>query len=141
MNDLSRRDQLIYLACPYSADRDYIRRERVAQANATAATLFAKGYNLFSPLSHGEGWSSQVPVDKSSHQRWMELDIMILRNCQILLILPLDGWTTSAGVCQEIMYARENSIEVFVIGKKPYTIAGSRFAAYDIETDTWGAGE
>jgi hypothetical protein len=136
-----KRKQLLYLACPYMADKDYIRRERVASANLTAATLFAKGYNVFSPLSHGEGWSSLVPIDKASHQRWMELDIKILAACQVLLILPLDGWTTSAGVCEEIMYARKNSIEVFVLGKKPLAIAGSKFAAFDLETDTWGAGE
>ena len=59
------------------------------------------GIVVFNPLSHS------VPINEflsnvDSHEFWMSMDIPILRRCDELLVLGLEGWQESRGVQIEI---------------------------------------
>ncbi len=62
------------------------------------------GIIVFNPLSHS------VPINEfllnvDSLEFWMSMDLPILRRCDELLILGLDGWRESRGVRAEIFEA------------------------------------
>ena len=96
--------KLLYLACPYSHSNNIVRKHRFHTACRASALLMKHNIIVFSPLSHS------VPIAEhgdlgEDHGFWMSMDIPILRRCDELLILGIDGWTESKGVKQEMFEA------------------------------------
>ena len=94
-------NKLIYLAAPYSANDRKIEKKRFKQTCQVAAKLMANGIAIFSPLANS------IPVVelgglKIDHAEFMRFDNIILRRCDELLVLALDGWRESKGVQEEI---------------------------------------
>ena len=141
-NDLSYSPGLIYLACPFSHPKSEVQEIRVEAANRIAASLFRLGYDFFSPLSHGAAFMDLLPdSSKHDHAAWMRLDLAVLRRCETLLIIPLDGWQSSVGVNQEIrefgqMRAGYYQDRVFVLGQGQWC-AGRYFPGFDIVANAW----
>lgn len=101
--------KLVYLACPFRHPDPEMRKKRCAVAHTMAAQLSAE-YYVFSPLTHNEILVSLAPELPREH--WIEFDLRILKTCDKLLILTLDGWETSWGVQKEIAFAKENNIPI-----------------------------
>jgi len=103
----------IYLACPYSSPDENLRKWRVKQADKRAAELMEAGNLVFSPLSHShpvsKHCSSTCPQD---HDFWLKQDLWILKICDEMEILCLDGWAESKGIGVEIDFALANGIKV-----------------------------
>jgi hypothetical protein len=64
---------------------------------------------LASPYTHPEARVRDnigLKLDREvDHSFWMVQDIAILRKCDRLMVLTLDGWDTSKGVTEEIQLA------------------------------------
>ena len=95
---------MIYLACPFTHPDPAVREHRYRTSCIAAAKLMRHGNVVFNPLSHS------VPIneflsDVDSHEFWMAMDIPILRRCDELLVLGLEGWQESRGVQTEIFEA------------------------------------
>jgi nucleoside 2-deoxyribosyltransferase len=93
--------KIIYLASPYSHPEESIRQRRYHLACRTAAKLMASDIVVFSPLAN------TIPAVEFgglelSHQGFLRLDLPMLRRCDELLLLCLDGWQESIGVQQEL---------------------------------------
>jgi hypothetical protein len=114
---------VIYIACPYYSPDEGIRNLRHRIANEAAAyLLYTIKEPLFSPLTHN------VPLSKilnslygleSGHNKdlghdfWVKkIDLPILRKCNKLIIVTIDGWDTSIGVDEEILAAQAVQIPV-----------------------------
>ena len=92
---------MLYLACPYSHPDETIRQRRYHLACRAAAKLMKAGIVVFSPLAN------TVPAIEFgglelSHHGFLRLDLPMLRRCDELLVLCLDGWQESIGVQQEL---------------------------------------
>lgn len=101
---------LIYLAIPFGHKDVSMRDRRFHAANACAAQLMANGFNIFSPISHN------VPIARINSLRgwvhWERNDTAILKACDQLLVLCLDGWRESEGVAAEIAIAKQEGMPI-----------------------------
>lgn len=117
------KNELIYLASPYT-DQDFALRElRAKQVAKVAGHLIAHGYQIFCPIAHSHYIANYSEVEAASaagagyektqtHKMWMKLDLTMLEKCDRLFIYMLEGWDTSKGVEEEIQYALANDIPI-----------------------------
>jgi nucleoside 2-deoxyribosyltransferase len=96
---------MIYLAVPYSDPDASIREQRFHAACVAAARLMRAGCFVHSPISHGHPIAAHgVPTD---WQFWEAHDRRFLEQCDVVVVLMLDGWQESRGVQAEIQIANE----------------------------------
>jgi nucleoside 2-deoxyribosyltransferase len=99
-----------YLALPYSHPDPRVRIDRFEAANRAAAALMRAGYCVFSPISHSHPISLYgVPGDWT---RWESLDQQMLRQCDEVVVLTLDGWKQSQGLQAELSIAAALNLPV-----------------------------
>lgn len=106
---------LTYLASPYSHPDPDVREVRYIAACRAAAKLMLKGVPAFSPIAHThpiEAHGMSDLMHKPPHEFWMKQDIAILRKCEKLAVLCIDGWDRSRGVTEEIHLAQRLGIPV-----------------------------
>lgn len=105
MESSAKAQPAIYLASPYShTDRD-VRIQRYRAACETAATLIRAGRLVFSPVAHAHPIAEcGLPTEWTF---WQGLDERLLRACDEVMVLMLEGWRDSAGVQAEIRLAGE----------------------------------
>lgn len=102
---------LVYLAVPYSHPDAAVRLYRFETVNRMAAKLMREGVHIFSPISHTHpiALAGDLPL---GWEYWGAYDRAILNACKKLLILQLEGWSTSKGVTEEMTIAIELGIPV-----------------------------
>ena len=102
---------LIYLAAPFSHPNPKVSRRRLEEVNRYATHLLSRGSLAFSPLSHG----AQLVSPDIPDGVWYELGLRILKGCDELWLLALDGWEDSEGVRMELERAWQLDIPVYVV--------------------------
>lgn len=108
--------KLAYLCCPYTSSNPQVCADRVEAADWFAAALMADGFSVFSPISHGHRVAQHLdPGLSDSHAFWMNQSIDLLRRCDELFLLPLEGWGQSRGVGIELDFAASAGIPIHVI--------------------------
>ena len=117
---------MIYLAAPYTHPDPKVMDERVYKATEVAAMLIALfGVAVLSPLTlthpiakvleeqHG---LESGPEAKLDHNFWVgSYDAALLRACDTIAVLQLDGWSESTGVQMELDLAEEYGMKVIII--------------------------
>lgn len=97
------QDEIIYLAAPYTHPDPDIRAQRAHTITRIAAGLATQGHTVFSPITHGAGLQQHLPpYIELDHEFWMQQCLPLVRACTRILIIPLDGWTDSAGIKREV---------------------------------------
>jgi hypothetical protein len=100
------RDELIYLASPYSHPDPEIRRWRYDAACYATAKMIIMGYKIFSPIINNHPLVRYGVA--TEWEAWIDYDKKMLELCKGgLIVLMLDGWNQSAGVAGEVMIARD----------------------------------
>ena len=95
--------KLIYLASPYSHTDRHIRRQRYMLAKRHTIWLLKHNFAVFSPIVYGYYMDTEVGMN---YEHWQTLNDTMVRACDILEVLPIDGWDTSRGVAHEIALAK-----------------------------------
>ncbi|HBT77230.1 MAG TPA: hypothetical protein DEB39_09980 [Planctomycetaceae bacterium] len=95
---------LLYLSTPFTHPDPSVRLDRYQKSCRVQARLIEAGIACFNPLAHS------VPAVElggltATHAQFMALDLSILRRCDELLVVGLDGWTESVGVRAEMFEA------------------------------------
>lgn len=98
---------LIYLASPYShADRE-VRVQRYLDAVAAcAAIITATEHTPYSPIVHWHPVATNHGMGVGDWQLWRHHDVEMLRRCNAVWVLTLQGWRESEGINEEIWIAR-----------------------------------
>ncbi len=105
--------KLIYLASPYSHPDSEIRELRFKAACYAAANLILQGYQVFSPIAHSHPIVTLIGPDAElDADLWMDFDFRMMRSCDVLVILCVDGWATSQGIAKEMVFAVANNIPI-----------------------------
>lgn len=110
-----RKNELIYLAGPYSAEDPELVEERALIHIKTAALIIEQGYMCFSPIAHSHPiWlvSNNLPKDAGFWGRYNE---EWLSHCKHLLVLLLMGWEESKGTRMEMLLARRTDKPIYMI--------------------------
>lgn len=105
------KNELIYLASPYTHLNPLVMEERFKAVCKIAAMFMAKGFYILSPIAHTHpiAMAGKLPVD---WQYWEGYDTTIIKCCKCLLVLKLEGWKDSTGVKAEIKIAEELGVPV-----------------------------
>jgi len=98
---------LWYLASPYSHDIPKVMSARFDSACEACATLFRAGVKVFSPIAHTHP-IAHYGLPKG-FEFYKDYDELMIRRCDGVIVLELDGWLSSVGVGEEIAFA--NGIE------------------------------
>ncbi len=105
---------MIYMSCPYTHTDLAVREYRYRMSCMAASKLFEAGIACFNPLANS------VPAVEFSgcdltHSQWLDIDFEILRRCDEILLLGLEGWRQSVGVKSELFEAMALGIPVTLI--------------------------
>lgn len=107
---------LVYLSSPYTSGgtaSDYEAYARVDGVRSMLFILMNMGVTVVSPIVAGAG---MLPYgENQSHDWWMRFDRKLLRKCDCIAVLAVEGWQDSPGVQEEIELA-------LVLGKPVYLI-------------------
>lgn len=95
----------VYLASPYSHPCPAMRECRYLMAMAATAEMIRQGLVVFSPIvhSHPLAVAHDLGLD---FKAWEHIDHAMIRACERVIVLKLEGWEESHGVQAEIQYAR-----------------------------------
>ncbi|HBT78386.1 MAG TPA: hypothetical protein DEB39_16005 [Planctomycetaceae bacterium] len=108
---------MLYLATPYSHESPETRRERYLKACRITAVLMKAGVPVFSPLLNSVPAAEFGGCDLS-HEKWLAVDLPILRRSDEVLIVGIEGWNKSEGVRLEMTEAFVHKIPVTLIKEK-----------------------
>jgi nucleoside 2-deoxyribosyltransferase len=101
---------MIYLASPYSHKDPEIREQRFQSVCKHAARLMRQGHTVLSPIAHSHPIAQyDLPKDWNF---WKNQDEEMMKACDVVYVLMIDGWQESIGVTAEIQWAKENNIPV-----------------------------
>lgn len=116
---------LIYLASPYASGLDtslmdrfdiaQTKRNRFEAAIKATRELTHLGYNVYSPIVHNHPLVKDEPT-MQNWPFWEWRDLSMLKRCDELYVLTLEGWQDSVGVTAEITFATSKHLPVWFIG-------------------------
>lgn len=109
------RDDLIYLACPYSAPDNATRRIRWVQSADAAAWLVRNGKIVFSPITHSDPIARIGDIDPLDFETWNRQNEVFMTHCDQLYVLALPGWQKSKGIQAEVKNFREQGKPVYML--------------------------
>jgi hypothetical protein len=102
---------MIYVASPYSHPDKAVRDARFREVCAFVARMFRDGMTAFSPIAHSHSIAEiyGLPVE---FEFWKRFNIDMLRRCDALWIVKMDGWKTSRGIADELELAVSMNLPV-----------------------------
>ena len=112
---------LTYLTSPYSHPKASMRLLRYKQACKAAGHLMKEGFAVFSPIAHSHSIEAFFDTIEPG-PFWMKQDIPILKHCDQLIVLELDGWDRSKGVAQELELARKAYMNILRMDPVTYAL-------------------
>lgn len=106
-----------YLASPYTHTSANKRAERAYDVQNVSARLLSKRINVYSPIwaTHEAACDHALPTD---HLFWLEFNKVFIDPAAGMVVVMLDGWQSSAGIRQEIEYARQCGKPVYFLDPK-----------------------
>lgn len=105
------KNELIYIATPYS-DTDFkVSEERFNNVSKYAGKLMQTGKYVFSPISHSHpiALNSNLPKDWLF---WEKYDTIMMECCSHMVVLMQPGWEKSTGIKEEIKIANKLGIDI-----------------------------
>lgn len=110
--NINNEDTLIYLASPYSHPLPEVKERRFEEACKAAARYMDRGFQVFCPIAHSHP-IEKIGMDAVRNEAfWLHQDFAILRHCDRLVVLCLDGWTESRGIEREREFATVHGIPI-----------------------------
>lgn len=103
-------NELIYVSCAFGQDDPHVREKRIDLVSRFCAEKMREGIIVFCPLIHNYyilryglpiGWSY-----------WEKFNTQLLKRCDRLFVLKLEGWERSEGIQAEVTLARKFNIPI-----------------------------
>jgi hypothetical protein len=102
---------VIYIAAPYSHEKPYIVEARVRVIAGLVGKIMEQGQLPICPLL-GSHIVAEVCSLRTDFDFWQRLDREVIRHCEQLWVLCLEGWDRSISVRAEIEWAEKCGIPV-----------------------------
>lgn len=109
--------ELSYVSGAISADTPEAIESNVRAAAEVAARVAERGYAVFCPHTNSH-WVTQALENKGLNDSekalwmfWMQIDLEILKRCDLLITVP--GWEKSKGACIEVEWAYKHHVRVY----------------------------
>ena len=107
---------MIYIASPYSHKDQNIVEQRYEAVKEFTGVLLKERLCAFSPIVYAHELAKlyDLPTDAAY---WNEFNMNILRRCEEMYLLQLDGWEESIGVNDELVACKILNIKVTYFDK------------------------
>lgn len=92
---------LAYLSTPYSKFPGGMPLAFFKAADI-AAQLLKSGAPVYSPIAHCHPIALFGNINPLDHSIWIPLDELMMRRCDSLIVVHMDGWQESKGMAHEI---------------------------------------
>lgn len=100
------KNELIYLACPYTHEDPKISHLRYVVSVHVAGHLFKQGLMVFAASMHNAFIGTMTGLgDKFS--TWQPFNHTMIEHVDKLMVLTMEGWEQSQGVQDQIEYAKK----------------------------------
>ena len=98
--------KLIYLASPYSHSDPFVRLKRYHSVCRACVEMMRAGIMVYSPIAHTHAiaWHGDLP---KGYEFWQEFDERLIRACDEVWVLKLEGWEKSQGTLKELAFAHK----------------------------------
>ncbi len=135
---------MIYLASPYSHARPEVMEMRYELACDAAAWLMIEGHHVYSPIAHGHSLSQARDLPMA-HRFWLPLCLDMIRRCDLVAVLTIEGWRSSYGILRELAFARGRHMpelamvpapSVGSVAAQPYILIQPTGGRVDMDTRT-----
>jgi len=103
------RNEMIYLASPYSGDYDLM-TSRYEQVHKAFGVLTSAGYCVYSPINDCHNISRKYNLPSHS-EYWNKRNKKFLEMSDVFCILKLHDWRSSRGITDELLMLRSQRIE------------------------------
>ena len=117
---LTRSPGYHYLASPYTHHDPAVVEARYNAAVEAAGRLMRQGWTIFSPIAHSHVIAGRVNLP-TTWDYWRVIDEAFLSRADSLMVLTLDGWTSSRGVRDEIAMAARHGVPVSYVRMEDLT--------------------
>lgn len=110
------KDKTYYLASPYSHRDPRVKEFRAFGVQVAAAMLTMQGYRLLEPITscHAKSQIFQLPT---GYEYWQTRDRDYIARSDGVIVFAMQGWKESVGVCDELEYAKELGLPVYMLGQ------------------------
>lgn len=125
--DLNR--PLIYVASPYSAPTKEGMFEKFEKVTEFTGLMVQRGHVAISLVTYAKTIMDYQDLP-DTFEFWETLSLTVLRKCDRLLVLKLEGWETSKGVTAEIGEAERLGMPVSYMDEPVVMFSKKRLAAY-----------
>lgn len=95
---------MVYLASPYTNIDILVCIERFHAACRAAAHLMKQGEIVFAPICHSHPIHA-IGGLAGDWETWKKFDEAMIRRCDKIIVLTLDGWERSVGIKAELEIA------------------------------------
>ena len=102
---------IMYKASPYSDPSDSVMLRRYKDVLAKVVEMVKLGSLVYSPIVHSYHVAQEIP-GSDSFSYWQEFDLIMLKRCDMLGILCMEGWKDSIGIKTEIEFAEYHKIPI-----------------------------
>lgn len=107
---------MLYLASPYSHEDPIMLKTRYLLTMQCVAGLLKQGILSYSPIVHFHELAARflLPADATF---WMKHNIRMLRSCDAIGVLKIDGWEKSEGVAIEMKLASKLNLPCIFVNE------------------------
>lgn len=111
--------EVVYVASPYTGTEQE-RKQRHREVRTFVAYMLQQGETVISPIVHNHSLAAlhNLPKDFAF---WQHHCINLLRACDKMYVLMLNGWEESVGVQAEIAEGSEMEIPIICVDPKDYS--------------------
>lgn len=110
---------MLYISAPYTHESPLIISNRVAKVNSVFAKFLAAGIHSFSPITKGHGINEMYgEIHGFTWDHWMKYDLRLLKECHVMIVLKLEGWSESKGIQAEVAFAHLYGIPIVFLEEK-----------------------
>lgn len=96
-----------YIASPYSGGANVeLMEERFDAVCRFAGTLMQAGEVVYSPIAHCHPIAVRIDLPRT-WDFWQKFDTEMIRRCDEVVVLMLDGWDKSKGIAAELEIAKQ----------------------------------
>lgn len=103
----SKNILLVYVAGAYSGDVV----ANIAKAEQASIELIRHGWHVITPHKNTSGYE-RYEDGTITKNTWLEMDMNILSRCDLMYVL--DNWRISTGTQNEMRFAKEHGISIFM---------------------------
>lgn len=103
---------MIYVSSPFTHSDAEIQNDRVHKTGKFVASLLQNDTTAISPVLYGLAILPHMSSDDTTWAAWSRMCEDILKKCDSMIVLGMDGWDKSRGVTEEIELAKSFGIPI-----------------------------